>query len=161
MNVPCFSSCMAAVSHTGSVVYVATNDFKETVKMTTYYPWKVWNLSAWLISETSGKASFSEKPSGLSLLGLSKQIDISQHILARWIYDSSEQITLEELSKIARYRKLSIHEVAAWLGICSGHLQEMIDQSKLANKSIQGYLNQDQETARTTEVNPIFLSARP
>lgn len=95
--------------------------------MTTYYPWKVGTLKAWLNSEMCRKRAVPGLADDLGVSALATDLKIQDRYLWGWLTGSLELITLEQLQRIARYRGLSIYETVQWLGICSAHLEDLVE----------------------------------
>lgn len=89
--------------------------------MAAYYPWKTWNLKRWLSAEVGRRQG---------LETLSEDLQIPQRQLWQWLTDTSEDITLEQLMAMARYRRMSLQEAVQWLGIRSGHVEELVEMAE-------------------------------
>lgn len=102
----------------------------EIIEMSSaHYPWKVYVLASWLVSEMDRQAKLSDQSDSSGASVLASKLQIPENTLWQWVWSNSESITFEQLQAIARYCSLNINQVAQWLGICSSHLEQLLQSS--------------------------------
>lgn len=90
--------------------------------MQDYYPWKIRILRKWLDQE---KAKYPETRSFSNALG------IQSHTIRDWSVQPLPTITLDQLQRIAKYRKWSLQQTFEWLELKQAHIEFIL---QTANK---------------------------
>lgn len=81
-----------------------------------YYPWNTELLTEWIATEQSKYPN---------LDAFEKVIGISSITLFKWRKGQCFDITLEQISAVARYRDWTFTQTVLWLGIKQIHLEEL------------------------------------
>lgn len=93
--------------------------------MAAHYPWRVWELRAWLESEM--------KAGPKNTVTLAQELKVSHGQIWQWLALTSEAITLDVLKSIAHCRHVSLDETVQWLDIKPAHLAELFSQTTVSN----------------------------
>lgn len=92
---------------------------------TTYYPWNVGVLVAWLKLELAYCGSSRD---------IAAALQVPPQSLNSWLRQALPTITLQEIYGISQYRGWSVYQTLRWLELKPAHIEELIAQDPLGDR---------------------------